>query len=443
MNVSVNTQPNRPRPGTRKKAPAHPRGRSRGRPQQNRPPQTTRMVAVPMGQSQSEPAQLRVPRVILDCLSRYAAVLADPWIDPGGEICAPNMWSTNSSKMTTRAILRIGVRTSAVNGQRWASVQYNPWQMFARTDGALTVEGSSGATHWINAPLVGTTTDSSSVYLDGFKAVSAGFKGALAFDDQRMMAQTGTLVSSDSPYDMALTLGQNLGQGSTTNWKSPWEFRLVAAGVRIRFTGQAQTLAGTIVGYRDPQNSQMGGPGTSLADSLKADGAAISVGGIMSPTSYGATMLTYKPFRDSDHSYQRTSLDYFLNGFDPSLIAEAEDARHMGFFVRDPPADGSFMVEAIAHFEFRAPNIAQTPTPSAGSAATQVATAVPPSPMPNSATQAAAMAGNLARMGLDAAAQAVRGVASAAGSPVMTNVVAAAAAAAPVYRRVRRQRHAD
>lgn len=154
------------------------------------------------------------------CTFRYFKCLTDPWAAYGRmqDVCVPDLYDLPSFKFTTR------IR------------------------GTLAV-GTSGFGYIILAP-----------QLDGASAAIGAYTGA-AFTSANTFANSGvgvtTLTESSYPYNQI-----------TGAYKPP-QARLVAAGVRIRYTGTELNRAGNLVPFFLPSTGSIGGATTAQLMSIQ------------------------------------------------------------------------------------------------------------------------------------------------------------------------------
>jgi len=363
------------------------RRKNTGKKRSNQPKNT--ITAVPIAYSRSTD-YFPLDRVgVMDCVARYAAILANPFAEVSGEICAPNMYATKSTKFTTRAVMTLGTLTNTTTGATQSIVNFNPWQMLA-TGAPGTygrVQDSLASSVWTNAPLVGTRSISGAgqnIY-QGFYSVSTGIKGTVA-PGNAYAADMSVFSMSNSPYSIIQALGIPAAGGGI-NVNSPWEHRVVAAGLRIRYTGQLSTTSGTMVYYREPNNDGLGGPFSSILDglALSANGASTSEDGGICSVSPDGIQLAWKPARDNDYSYQPVSQDIKPPAFDQYIpnfdnASHFDDARSMGVIISGHPTGSSFLIEAIVHHEMRATTITSTSTDVSLNGAAKVVSALKSKP---------------------------------------------------------------
>lgn len=176
--------------------------------------------------------------------------------------------------------------------------------------------------------------------------------GFLGFSPYGGVVNDSTSVS----YTLANYAGTTFNPGAAigaygSNTNSPYlssafgnadelaDFRLVSAGIRVRYTGTELNRGGSIVGLSQPEGASLSGAGTARS-------AFLAYNGVQSvPVGTGWVSVVWSPttYYDYDFTYQT-----------PGVVAECP----MGILITSPVLTGvSFDFEVVAHYEIMGQNI--------------------------------------------------------------------------------------
>jgi len=277
------------------------------------------------------------------CARKYLAARIDPWSELAKDSCIPDQTVLNSQKLSCRAR---GFFSSGTNAVGWISL--DPWAMIISDPVVL---GTS-----LNAPVVFTQNNYTPIQYQW--SVAAGNLGV------------GTnFGGSDSNLATSyFTPAAAAGVENPT-------FRLVGAGIRIRYTGAAINRGGRITAYRSPNNVEIphggavGGVATPNSSDLLQTKEAITdvVSSDWHSVAYVPTFvdaLAYNP------------LTFFFN---PTI--QSTNRHTLLMYVDAPSATPiQFEYDCISHFELIGYGAITTPSHSdpVGMGAVQTATTAAP-----------------------------------------------------------------
>lgn len=241
------------------------------------------------------------------CAQSYAKALTDPFGPTTEAPCIPDTITLPSYKFstTTRGVFVVG--TSGLG-----YVSYDPW---------LAVHnGASVAAPFTNAPV---------------RFTQAAFAGA-SFDAATIPAGTGVAASNSQ-----ITVSQMQDNLQTR------DFRLVGAGLRVRYASNELDRGGRMIVYRNRANLPLLGA-TTIA-SLLRDNFYSTV-----PVDREWHTITYAPSRAADITYQKyvDPISALLPGY-PIFLSLVETKPGL-----------SFEFEAVSHFEMIAGSVGLPITPS-------------------------------------------------------------------------------
>lgn len=131
------------------------------------------------------------------------------------------------------------------------------------------------------------------------------------------------------------------------------QFRLVSAGIRVKYIGSNLYNSGRVTLYRDQGNDPIQISGTTTSNGFLTNNYAIAV-----PVSRGTQSVTYAPSNASEFSYQNMDLTYALTPLalvDYCLICYIDGAQLA-------PNQQSWEFEAVANFEGIGANLTLTPS---------------------------------------------------------------------------------
>lgn len=184
-------------------------------------------------------------------------------------------------------------------------------------------------------------------------AAAAGF-GWIAFDPQRFCCSNASGLSFNVPASTQTAINFVPGQFTSVSSNSPFvlanfvpvppatlQYRIVSAGLRIRYIGSELTRGGQIVGLHHPAHRTVWDFDIPSMDAFKESARL--------PVTREWTTLVWRPVDTDD-------LD-FANTFSAVTPAESDTAYPMGFCIQAPDTTGavpqSFEYEAYANFEFQ------------------------------------------------------------------------------------------
>ncbi len=241
------------------------------------------------------------------CAQAYAKALVDPFGPTDEAPCIPDTLVLPSYKFSTTVR---GVATAGTAG--FGYVSFDPW--LAVHNGA-TVAGA-----FTNAPV---------------RFTQSAFAGAF-FDPASIPAGTGVLASNSQITVAAMQ--------STTATR---DYRLVGAGVRIRYTGTELNRGGRLVLYRNRSNQPSIGLNTIATALLDNYYSSEDV-------DRDWATVTYSPSRADDITYQKY--------IDPIVSSTVGYPIFMIMF--ESTAGNQFEFECIAHYEMIAGSVGIPVTPS-------------------------------------------------------------------------------
>lgn len=242
------------------------------------------------------------------CSKKYMAVLCAPFSELDN-VCIPDTMTLPSQKLkvTCRGFFNSGA-------QGCGAVMYNPWLMLAN-DGITNAIGCSSPVLYSNAAWNQTLLPTA------YESGDPRFVGLSA-------------ANSNSMYSWAVDFVP----------PSVATFRLVGAGLRIRYTGTELNRSGRVIMYRDRGNAAVTNVGGSQ---MLRDNFYHTL-----PMTRKWSSITYQPSRQDDVSY-----GLFEN---PTYAVNIEDYRCMVAYVDGTVASSSYEFEAIAYFELIYNRVAQT-----------------------------------------------------------------------------------
>jgi hypothetical protein len=248
-----------------------------------------------------------------ECATKYANAIANPFSSKALGACVPDVLSLPSSKYTFRSQSFLFAGT-----QGFAYVAFNPWLLLSNGI-ATTATGTQ-------APIV----SSLATYAAG--ATPATFNTA-------GIGATSIVAPSNSSF----TPAQLLAAGTN------YQFRLVGAGLRVRYTGTELNRGGRYTFFRSPTNT------IGSCQSLGTAGALLNNAYHTVAVGREWREICYAPTKQSDLQYNAW--------VDPSVTA-ASDYRVMCCLVDGTSAGNTFEYEAIAHFEMQSDQVALPMSPS-------------------------------------------------------------------------------
>lgn len=259
------------------------------------------------------------------CARKYCAARTDPWSELAKEACIPDNLLLPSQKVSTRAR---GFFATGTNNVGW--IVMDPWAMLVKDPGlGITTSGF---------PIMATNALYSDTSYSWTVAGSALTPGVVTF-------------GSDSPYANGIFLPAPPAVPPT--------FRLVGAGIRVRYTGTAFNRGGRITAYRDPFNGDLqhfpsGFTPTSATFLLTREAVTDVVSADWHHVSYGIA--------DQDN----LTYNFYHPRYDNSVsFAFATSALHRNLilYVDAPPGVPlQFEFDAISHFEVNGQGLATTPS---------------------------------------------------------------------------------
>jgi len=114
------------------------------------------------------------------------------------------------------------------------------------------------------------------------------------------------------------------------------EYRIVASGLRIRYTGPELTRAGTIYAIEHPDHDTLNGMTLSELAQFESQ--------FKCPVTRQWCTLSYTPVKSSEFTY---GPDYYANG-----AGQTDGLQHfLGFHIFGGPASGAFEFETVILFE--------------------------------------------------------------------------------------------
>lgn len=241
--------------------------------------------------------QSRNNRIALsECAMRYALALTNPFSNNLKEVCIPDEWAQPSYKVAVRAFTTLVTGTGG-----WGWVIADPQ--------AISNDAAN------NARAILSTT-----------AAYVGSQSRINILDPDLLKVNATRA----PYSQATLISQT----------GP-KYRIVACGLRIRYTGKAIDRGGTIIALRHPNNETL-----NDLDESQLRGLNNSVPGPVHQDKW--TSVNWIPVNASNQAFKT---------YDPSSYTHS-----MGFFVRSATPGATFEVQAMYLTEYVGANIATTPS---------------------------------------------------------------------------------
>jgi len=258
------------------------------------------IASVQRGPSESRKEKDKYRLGLSTCSFTYLKVLADPFISTIVEACIPDVIALPSRKefYTAKGTFTVGTNTVGF-------VSMNPWNMIVAnpTTNAIGTEAA------ICASVTGFN-------LPGSPVAPNSATPNVVFYSGNGLFSAGALNTNDL------------------------EFRLVGAGLRIRYIGSKLLQAGHVSMFRFPNNTPLGTgapPVVSLTNALTVPSNHTSP-----VDSEKWCQITYAPSRTSDISYV---------SYDTPTVPGNLDYRIMHALIEGAPAGQSFEWEAVAFFE--------------------------------------------------------------------------------------------
>lgn len=261
---------------------------------------------------------------ITPCGRDYFRALTTPF-SPGLSPCIPSAMPLPSQKYIVTS--RGSFRTNAGGA---GGIAMYPFRGFASNlmDASLALE---------KAPFISAT----SAAWAGSSADYSFLNSSTAVPGAGLWAGVDVYGGATSPYTSSM-FGSGLGRS----------IKLVAAGLRIRYTGAIVNMGGRVISWRNPQNTSLvQGTQDSLQQFLALNAAATS------RTTDAWFELTYRPIMETDLQSTQDPGRSSLYGANSSI----ENRLGLAFLIEDL-ASQSFEFEGVAYYEATGPGIPTTPS---------------------------------------------------------------------------------
>jgi hypothetical protein len=259
------------------------------------------------------------------CARDYGMLLVDPFRISNGA-CVPTLTVLPSHKFTAtcRGLFNAGI-------QGVGFLFYNPWQM-AWNDGVYTngfTSPAGGGYAYSTAPVLYTSGAFNYNYLATQLGIGGVVPGVLA-------------ANSDSQFTNAQLTGTVQAPGNS--------FRLVAAGIRLKYVGTSLNDQGLVICYRQAGNDLVQDGSTSQNYAQDQFSSRVAVSSVKSRWA----AVTFIPQVPSDDEFTPVYTEYplyaQLNG-NPPVSYNLVDSRCMIIQVEGASNGAPFIYEAYAHFE--------------------------------------------------------------------------------------------